>query len=89
MAYANQSIMSDRQIRVARLFKNGRSQAIRIPKEMEFSGAEVTIEKRGAALVLTPVPPQKPSLADLMKTWKNLDEDWPDIPDGPARPVDL
>jgi antitoxin VapB len=39
----------------ARLFRNGRSQAVRIPKELEFSGAEVTIIRAGHGLYLTPV----------------------------------
>jgi len=41
--------------RVARLFKNGRSQAVRIPKEMEMPGDEVTIRQVGNTLVLAPV----------------------------------
>jgi len=40
----------------AKLFINGRSQAVRIPKELAFAGvAAVQIEKRGSALVLTPI----------------------------------
>ncbi len=42
--------------RTARLFRNGRSQAVRIPKEFELEGAEVLIEKiDGGALKLTPI----------------------------------
>lgn len=39
----------------AKLFMNGRSQAVRLPKEFRFSGSEVCIERRGEAVVLTPV----------------------------------
>ncbi len=42
--------------RVAKLFANGRSQAVRLPKEFRFAGDEVFIEKRGDAVILTPRP---------------------------------
>ncbi len=38
----------------AKLFKNGRSQAVRLPKEFRFEGTEVMIEKVGDSVVLTP-----------------------------------
>ena len=40
--------------KVAKLFKNGRSQAVRIPKEFRFEGSEVYIEKEGDRVVLSP-----------------------------------
>jgi len=42
--------------RVAKLFANGRSQAVRLPKEFRFAGDEVFIEKKGDAVILTPRP---------------------------------
>ena len=40
----------------AKLFINGRSQAVRIPKDLAFTAVDsVLIEKRGSALILTPV----------------------------------
>ena len=39
----------------AKLFANGRSQAVRLPKEFRFPGAEVYIERRGEEVVLRPV----------------------------------
>ena len=40
----------------ARLFNNGRNQAVRIPKEFEFEGiSEVEIRKEGNAVIITPV----------------------------------
>ncbi len=39
----------------ARVFTNGRSQAVRIPKEYRFQTDEVFINKIGDAVVLTPV----------------------------------
>jgi len=39
----------------ARLFKNGRSQAVRIPKEFEFVSEEVEVVRAGKGLLLLPV----------------------------------
>jgi antitoxin VapB len=40
----------------AKLFMNGRSQAVRLPAEFRFEGREVFIEKRGDAVILRPRP---------------------------------
>jgi len=39
----------------ARLFKNGRSQAVRLPKEFRFSGDEVLVRREGDAVILEPI----------------------------------
>lgn len=39
----------------AKLFKNGRSQAVRLPKEFRFKGKEVKISKKGDQVILEPV----------------------------------
>ncbi|MEY4642369.1 MAG: putative virulence associated protein [Pseudomonadota bacterium] len=50
----------------AKLFINGRSQAVRIPKEFAFAGVDaVHIEKRGSALILTPARSTWESLGEL------------------------
>jgi len=38
----------------AKLFINGRSQAVRLPKEFQFSGNNVLIQKIGDAVILLP-----------------------------------
>ena len=38
----------------AKLFLNGRSQAVRLPKEFQFSGDDVLIQKVGDAVILLP-----------------------------------
>jgi antitoxin VapB len=48
----------------ARVFWSGRSQAVRLPKEYRFEGSDVRIRRRGAAVILEPIP------AD----WQWLDE---------------
>ncbi|GHT48349.1 hypothetical protein FACS1894102_1180 [Spirochaetia bacterium] len=42
-------------MQTARLFVNGRSQAVRLPKEYQFQGADVYIQKVGEAVILFPV----------------------------------
>ncbi len=40
----------------AKIFMNNRSQAVRIPKEFQFTTSEVFIRKQGDELVLSPRP---------------------------------
>lgn len=39
----------------AKIFKNGRSQAVRLPKEFRFEGKEVKITKKGKQVILEPL----------------------------------
>ncbi len=39
----------------AKLFMNGRSQAVRLPKEFRFQGSEVEIRREGGVVMLEPV----------------------------------
>ena len=41
-------------MRTAKLFRNGSSQAVRLPKEFRFEGDEVLIKRLGKAVVLLP-----------------------------------
>jgi antitoxin VapB len=40
----------------AKLFWNGRSQAVRLPKEFRFEGDRVRVRRMGAGVLLEPVP---------------------------------
>ncbi|MGA6924509.1 MAG: type II toxin-antitoxin system VapB family antitoxin [Desulfosarcina sp.] len=40
---------------LAKIFKNGRSQAVRLPKAFRFEGTEVRIRKQGQKVILEPV----------------------------------
>ena len=40
----------------AKIFMNGRSQAVRLPKEYRFDTPEVLIRKEGNEVILTPKP---------------------------------
>ena len=79
---------TSQSIRHVRLFKNGRSQAVRIPRELELPGKEAILrrDERGR-LILEPMP--RPRLLDLLETWKPLKvkDRLPEIEDGPAEPV--
>ena len=41
-------------MQTAKLFKNGRSQAVRLPKEFRFEGEEVYVRREGRSVVLSP-----------------------------------
>ena len=47
--------MQKNGLKTARLFLNGRSQAVRLPKEYQFSGKDVYIQRIGEAVILFPV----------------------------------
>jgi len=73
--------------RRARLFRNGRNQAVRIPRELELPGREVTLRKEGRRLIVEPVG--RPSLIDVLVKLRTLDEGVPPIDRPMAEPVDL
>ena len=67
--------------RHARLFRNGRNQAVRIPREFELPGQEVIIRKDGDRLILEPVRKFN-NLAELLASWEPIDEEFPDVDEG-------
>lgn len=73
--------------RRVKLFKNGRNQAVRIPREFELPGDEAVMRKEGGRLIIEPAQPK--SLLAVLATLEPLDEEFPQIPDLPADPVDL
>ena len=44
---------------VAKIFMNGRSQAVRLPKAFRFEGSEVRISKQGEKIILEPIKKSK------------------------------
>ncbi len=74
--------------RRARLFRNGRNQAVRIPREFELAADEVTIHREDGRLVVTPVE-RSPSLAEVLARLVPLEEDFPDIADLPSAPEEI
>jgi antitoxin VapB len=73
--------------RHVKLFKNGRNQAVRIPREFELLGEDAVMRKEGERLIIEPAPPK--SLLALLATLEPLDEDFPPIADARPEPVEL
>ncbi|MGH6956350.1 MAG: antitoxin [Caulobacteraceae bacterium] len=71
-----------------KLFRNGRNQAVRIPREFELPGDEAVMIKEGDRLVIEPRPNKKGLLAVLAEL-EPLDEEFPAIEDLPAEPVEF
>ena len=71
--------------RHARLFRNGRNQAVRIPREFELDADQVMIYRENDRLVVVPVE-RSPTLAEVLSRLTPLEEDFPDIDDPPVEP---
>ena len=74
--------------RHARLFRNGRNQALRIPRELEFPGDEVILHKEDDRLIVEPVARRR-TLAEILPGLRTLSEDFPDMADPPTQPEDV
>jgi antitoxin VapB len=73
--------------RQVRLFRNGRNQALRIPRDLELPGRAATLRKEGLRLIVEPLA--GPSLLAVLAELKPLDEEFPPIPRRPAEPVEF
>ena len=74
-------------VRTVKLFTNGRSQAVRIPREFELPGDTAVLRKEGDRLIIEPAPPK--SLLDLLAQLKPITDDFPVIDDPLPEPVAL
>jgi antitoxin VapB len=84
--------MTSQVSRRAKVFMNGRSRAIRIPKEFDFEGDEVIFRKESdGRLTLEPISRKltPKELIDWLRSQPRLEEEVPDIEDFPPEPVDL
>ena len=72
--------------RHAALFRNGRNQAVRIPRELEMEGSEVLIRKEGDSLILTPI--RRHRLRDLLRSWDPIEDTLPEVEDPPPQSRD-
>jgi len=71
--------------RHVRLFRNGRNQAVRIPREFELDSDEVVMRKEGDKIIIIPV--KNGGLLALLSTLDPINEEFPDI-DENLPPVD-
>lgn len=76
-------VETDVGMKKASLFMNGRSQAVRLPKEFRFEGTHVYARKDGNRVILSPVDDRIERLIALMGSSPNF----PDIPKAPAEPM--
>ncbi len=67
-------------MKTARIFFNGQSQAVRLPKEFRFDGEEVFIKKVGDATVLFPT---NNPWGSLIKSLKHFSSDFMETRDQP------
>ena len=77
--------------REAKLFRNNKSQAVRIPADFELPGDRVMIHREGARLILEPI--RRKNIVEVLASLAPLgpDDQFPDVDATllPARPIDL
>lgn len=91
VAYDEYSPMQKHEQR-ARVFRNGRSRAVRIPRQFDFEGDEVIFHRESdGRLVLEPVAARRSprELIEWLRAQPPLDEELGEIEDFPPEPVDL
>lgn len=76
--------------REAKLFRNNRSQAVRIPAEFELPGDRVLIRREGSKLIIEPVTGPR-NIVDLLAKWKKEpplapEDQFPEIADPTPQP---
>lgn len=79
--------------REAKLFRNNRSQAVRIPVEFELPGNRVLIYREGSKLIIEPVT-RPTNIVELLAEWRKEatlgpEDQFPAIDDMPAQPEDI
>lgn len=71
-------------MKTAKLFRNGCSQAVRLPKEFRFDGKQVFIKRAGNAVLLIPESDSWQSLVDSLDQFS---DDFMLQRDQPAQPA--
>ncbi len=75
------------QERHVKLFKNGRNQAVRIPREFELPGEDAIMRKEGDRLIIEPAAPK--SLLALLATLPAIEDEFPPIDELAVDAVEL
>ena len=70
-----------------KLFRNGRNQAVRIPREFELPGNDAVMRKEGERLIIEVAPPK--SLLGVLDRLSPIDEQFPPIVELASDTVDL
>jgi antitoxin VapB len=83
MAYAGDRAMN--MERKVSFFRNGRNQAVRIPREFETEASEGLMRREGTKIIIETEP--KKGLLEVLRTMKPSRETLPEIEDFPPEPV--
>ena len=70
-----------------KLFRNGRNQAVRIPREFELPGRDAIMRKDGERLIIEPALPT--SLLGVLEKLGSITEKFPRIEELPTQRIDL
>jgi antitoxin VapB len=70
-----------------KLFRNGRNQAICIPREFELPGTDAILYREGNRLVIEAAPPS--SLLAVLRNLEPINESLPDFLDAPPESIAL
>jgi antitoxin VapB len=73
--------------RHVKLFKNGRNQAVRIPREFELPGEDAIMRKEGGRLIIEACQPR--SLLAVLSKLSSIDEKFPPLLDLPLDDVEV
>jgi antitoxin VapB len=73
---------------IAKVFKSGNSQAIRLPKEFRLNVSQVELVRRGEDILIR--QPKKPTLMDAYNALRSMPDDFliDGIEDPPPEPIE-
>ena len=79
---------------IAKIFRHGGSQAVRLPKAFRFEGTEVSVRREGDAVILEPVKAlTAPTREEMDAFWAKIDAlggaDFPDRDQPPPQERDF
>lgn len=77
--------------RTVRIFRNGRSRAVRIPSEFDLAGDEVIIrQEKNGLITIQPVERRRSprEVIEWLRAQPQIDEVFPDIDDSDMLPLD-
>ena len=84
MPIKHRSVIREQHVK---LFRNGRNQAVRIPREFELPGNDAIMRKEGERLIIEAAPPK--SLLGVLDRLSPIDEQFPPIAELASDTVDL
>lgn len=80
-------IESDAPARHVKLFRNGRNQAVRIPREFELAGEDAIMRREGDRLIIELAPAR--SLLSVLRSLDPIEDDFAPIEDPTPDDVEL